>query len=62
MKAPKTKAIDLGALQDDYNTRRKEYLADAKALEKAQIAFDESSKAYHASIDALKNGSRTVLG
>ncbi len=60
-KTVKAKPIDLGALQDDMLTKKKAYLADAKALEKAQTAFDASSKAYNASVDALKNGSRSVL-
>jgi hypothetical protein len=60
--ASKTKTIDLGALQDHHNSTKKQWLNDAKALEKAQQAFEESVKAYHEAIDALKAGSRAVLG
>lgn len=60
-KQPKQKSIDLGALQDHFNVTKKAFVADAKALAKAQDNFDRSKAAYQAANDALKAGSRAVL-
>lgn len=58
---PKSKSIDLGALQDNYQHAKKEMQTAKKNLEKAQIAFDTCNKAYLSAHEELKSASRTVL-
>lgn len=57
----KVKSIDLGALQSEYTTAKKEMLAAKKNLEKAQVAFDTANKSFQTAYEALKGASRTVL-
>lgn len=60
-KLAKSKAIDLGQLQDTYTLAKKTLASDAKALAKAQDVFERSKKQYQDSFEALKSAARTVL-
>ena len=57
----KQKPIDLGQLQDTYNSAKKQFQADTKALERAQQAFDKSKGAYGTAYQDLKSATRVVL-
>jgi hypothetical protein len=57
----KTKAIDLGLLQDNLIATRHLLDQDTKALERAQLAFDKSKSDCFNALEALKNAIRVVM-
>jgi len=57
----KTKSVDLGILQDNLLAARKQLNNDARALERAQAAYDKAREDYATAIHELKDGSRLVL-
>lgn len=57
----KSKTIDLGALQDAYQSAKKTLEADAKVLARAQESFTASKKRFQETHEALKSGSQAVL-
>lgn len=57
----KGKSVDLGALQDSLIVARKKYSADLRALERAQIAHDQSKVELEIATTELKEASRVVL-
>lgn len=59
--AAKDKSVDLGMLQDNLIAARKKLAADERALERAQLTFDESKEAWLTAVQELKAASRTVL-
>jgi len=60
MKSPKVKPVDLGALQTNHESSKKQLAADARALTKAQDQFDRSKKAFEEADAALKQGFRAI--
>jgi hypothetical protein len=61
VKHPKSKSIDLGALQDALALAKRAYATDAKALEKSRDSYERSKKTFQEAHEALKAGSRAVL-
>ncbi len=57
----KPKAIDLGSLQESFDVARKQLVADARALVRAQEAFDHSKQVFEKAQEALKSAARVVL-
>ena len=58
----KTKAIDLGALQSQFELATKEYHASEKALARAQETRDKAKASRDAADAQLRNAARSVLG
>jgi hypothetical protein len=57
----KHKSVDLGALQDSLITARRQLNNDARALERAQAAYDKAREDYAIAVVELKDASRLVL-
>ncbi len=61
-KQTKTKSIDLGALQSQFEVDSKAYHAAEKALARAQELRNACKVRRDASDQALRNAAQTVLG
>lgn len=60
-KVEKVPAIDLGALQKEYETCKKVLASSAMKLVNAQDAFAISKKEFERANEALKNGARAIV-
>lgn len=61
-KVVKTKALDLGALQDEFVNSRSALVKDADTLQRATDRFHQTKKWYENAETALKEGTKAVLG
>lgn len=58
----KSKSIDLGLLQTEFQTTQKDAIAAEKALIRAQEVRDATKAKFEAADVALRGATRTVLG